>query len=242
MYTDDKKIAEYVAEDFRTAAVFKKHKIDFCCRGGVSLKEVCQKKKLDYEAIVNDLEQIKHQKAENHIDFKAFPLDLLADYIEKIHHRYVEDKAPILLQFLEKLCRVHGERHPELLEIHEHFRAAVHALENHFVKEEKVLFPFIRDMVIATRYGKPIEQPHFGTIQNPIQAMMVDHDAEGERFQTIEKLTQGYTPPADACNTYKVAFAMLRDFDDNLKEHIHLENNILFPSAIALEAKFSVSE
>ncbi|MCK0205513.1 iron-sulfur cluster repair di-iron protein [Ornithobacterium rhinotracheale] len=231
-----KTIGEFVAEDFRTAAVFKKYKIDFCCRGGRALQEVCEQKNLNYEQILEDLDKAKQKNAEG-IDFKSFPLDLLADYIEKTHHRYVEDRVPILLQFLNKLCRVHSERHPELLEIDQEFKLITQELAEHFMKEEQVLFPFIRQMVAVERSGKEIPQAHFGTVENPIAMMKQDHENAGEIMAKIATLTDQYTPPADACNTYKVTFAMLQEFEEDLHKHIHLENNILFPSAIKLENK-----
>uniref|UniRef100_UPI0039A6BFAA iron-sulfur cluster repair di-iron protein n=1 Tax=Ornithobacterium rhinotracheale TaxID=28251 RepID=UPI0039A6BFAA len=233
-----KTIGEFVAEDFRTAAVFKKHKIDFCCRGGRALQEVCQQKGLDYEQILEELEQAKQRNAEG-IDFKSFPLDLLADYIEKTHHRYVEDRVPVLLQFLNKLCRVHGDRHPELFEIDQEFKAISAELAEHFVKEEQVLFPFIRQMVAAERSGQAMPPAHFGSVENPIAMMEQDHENAGEIMAKIAELTNQYTPPADACNTYKVTFAMLQEFEEDLHKHIHLENNILFPSAIKLEKRLN---
>lgn len=233
-----KTIGEFVAEDFRTAAVFKKYKIDFCCRGGRPLQEVCLQKELNYEQILEDLEKAKQKNAEG-INFKSFPLDLLADYIEKTHHRYVEDKVPILLQFLNKLCRVHGERHPELLEIDQEFKIITQELEEHFAKEEQILFPFIRQMVAVERSGEQMPQAHFGSVENPISMMKQDHENAGEIMAKIAELTDQYTPPADACNTYKVTFAMLQEFEEDLHKHIHLENNILFPSAIQLEKKLN---
>ncbi|MRJ10819.1 iron-sulfur cluster repair di-iron protein [Ornithobacterium rhinotracheale] len=233
-----KTIGEFVAEDFRTAAVFKKYKIDFCCRGGRPLQEVCEQKNLNYTQILEDLDKAKQKNAEG-IDFKSFPLDLLADYIEKTHHRYVEDKVPVLLQFLNKLCRVHGERHPELLEIDQEFKTITQELAEHFAKEEQILFPFIRQMVTADRSGEEIPQAHFGSVENPIEMMKQDHENAGEIMAKIANLTSQYTPPADACNTYKVTFAMLQEFEEDLHKHIHLENNILFPSAIKLEKKLN---
>ena len=231
-------IGSFVAEDFRTAAEFTKYGIDFCCKGGRTIDEVCEKKAIDQEIVIEELERLLTQQAENTIDFRQWPLDLLADYIEKTHHRYVEEKIPVLLQFLNKLTKVHGERHPELFEINELFIGCAGELTQHLKKEELVLFPFIRKMVGATISGQPLEAPHFGTVQNPVAMMMHEHDGEGDRFRKIAALTNNYTPPADACNTYKVTYAMLKEFEEDLHKHIHLENNILFPSAIHLEQKF----
>lgn len=235
---ESRTVGSYVAQDFRTAAIFNKYGIDFCCKGGRTLDEVCDKKKIRKADVEEELERLLSQKADNNIDFRQWPLDLLADYIEKTHHRYVEEKIPVLLQFLNKLCKVHGERHPELFAINELFIGCAEELSQHLKKEELVLFPFIRKMVDATITGRELDTPHFGSVQNPVAMMMHEHDGEGERFRKIAALTNNYTPPADACNTYKVTYAMLREFEEDLHKHIHLENNILFPSAIVLEQKF----
>lgn len=228
-------IGEIVAEDYRTAQVFKAHNIDFCCRGNRSIQEVSEKNNLDAGKLLKEIEEVLNQSNADTIDFKSWPLDLLADYIEKKHHRYVETQIPVLKQFLEKLCQVHGERHPELFEITDHFKKSADELTKHLKKEELVVFPAIRKMVKATQNAGVLDNFHFGTIQNPIQVMMQEHDNEGERFRQIDALSNNYTPPADGCTTYKVAFSLLKDFENDLHSHIHLENNILFPKAAELE-------
>ena len=220
----NKTIGEIVADDFRTAAIFKKYGIDFCCRGGRTIE------------LIEELAALPSGKEEM-VDVSGWPLDLLANYIVKIHHEYVREKTPILLQFLDKICKVHGERHPELFEIKDLFTESAHDLAEHFQKEERVLFPFIEKLVKASQTGEPLEATHFGTIENPIEMMKHDHTVEGDRFAKIAELTQGYNPPADACNTYQVTFSMLEEFENDLHRHIHLENNVLFPKAIELEKK-----
>ncbi|MWB93025.1 iron-sulfur cluster repair di-iron protein [Flavobacterium sp. GA093] len=232
-------IGEYVAKDFRTAALFSKYGIDFCCNGNRSIEEACQKKAVTADVLLQEIETVLSSKSDSGIDYNAWPIDLLADYIEKKHHRYVSEKTPILLQFLDKLSRVHGAKHPELLLINELFKGCAGELAQHMKKEELILFPFIKKMVHATLSDELIELPHFETIQNPIAMMMHEHDAEGVRFRKIAELTNNYTPPADGCNTYKVTFAMLEEFEQDLHKHIHLENNILFPKAAKLEKDFT---
>ena len=129
-------VGEYVANDFRTAALFSKYGIDFCCKGNRTIEEACSKKGLDFEEIETKVNQLLETKSENYIDFKSWPSDLLVDYIEKTHHRYVEEKTPILLAFLDKLCKVHGEKHPELFEIHSLFKMSAGDLAQHLKKEE----------------------------------------------------------------------------------------------------------
>ena len=232
-------IGDIVAADFRTAAIFKKYGIDFCCKGGRTIEEACSPKSLDKDQIYSDIENLPKTDG-NSIDFNSWPLDLLADYVEKTHHRYVEEKTPVLQQFLDKLCKVHGGAHPELFEIRDLFFASAQDLAAHMKKEELILFPFVKNMVKAKISNEAIQQPHFGTVENPVNMMKHEHTVEGERLRKIADLTNEYTPPADACNTYKVTFAMLQDFENDLHKHIHLENNILFPKAIQLEKEFSV--
>ena len=231
----DQIIGELVAQDYRAASVFKKYGIDFCCQGNRTINDACTAKEINVEVVVNDLNAIGNASSSAGIDLKSWPLDLLADYIEKTHHRYVESKSPELMAYIEKICEVHGDNHPELFEIKELVQQTVGNLAQHMKKEELVLFPFIRAMENAKHKGEMLQKPSFGSIQNPINQMESEHSAEGDRFRDIERLSNNYTPPEDACNTYRVSFAMLKEFQDDLHLHIHLENNILFPKSILLE-------
>lgn len=237
MLTKEKTIGEFVAEDFRAAQVFRKYKIDFCCKGNRTIEEACENKNCSPEEIYRDLENIAEQKSGD-IDFNSWPLDLLADYVEKTHHRYVEENSIVLIQYLNKLCKVHGEKHPELFEIYELFRGSAQELAAHMKKEELILFPFIKKMVAAKQKGETFTKPHFGSVENPVTMMKHEHTVEGERFVKIAELTNNYQFPDDACGTYQVTYKMLEDFEKDLHTHIHLENNILFPKAIALEKSF----
>ncbi|KAF2081533.1 iron-sulfur cluster repair di-iron protein [Flavobacterium sharifuzzamanii] len=234
----NKTIGSFVAEDFRTAAVFSKYRIDFCCKGNRTVTEVCEKQNIDADALLENVLQVVQSENNGTIDFNSWPLDLLADYIEKTHHRYVEEKINVLLPFLDKLCKVHGANHPELFKINELFIGCAGELSQHMKKEELVLFPFVKRMVKTKDTDGILHQPSFGTVSNPIAMMMHEHDNEGERFREIATLTDNYTPPADACTTYRVTFAMLKEFEADLHKHIHLENNILFPKAVILEKDF----
>lgn len=225
-------IGELVAEDYRTAAVFKRHRIDFCCSGNRSIEEACSKKQIASDGLIAELQQITKEQDTSPADYNTWPLDLLTDYIEKKHHRYVRLKIEEIMPFLLKVARVHGDRHPELIEVESLFAGCAEELQMHMKKEEQILFPFIRKMVQA---GGPVAPSPIGTVQNPIRMMMHEHDQEGERFRRIASLTDQYTPPADACNTYQVTFALLKEFEEDLHLHIHLENNILFPKSIELE-------
>lgn len=235
---ENQNIGELVAQDYRAASVFKKYKIDFCCNGNRTISEACEKSKIDPLKILSDLDTAT-QTNESSIDFQSWPLDLLADYIEKKHHRYVEEKTSEIKPYLAKLCKVHGEHHPELFKIKKEFLEGAGALAAHMKKEELIIFPFIRKMVKSKNNKQSIEKPGFGTVQNPIAMMMDDHEAEGERYVRIAELSNDYTPPEDGCNTYRVTLALLKEFEDDLHMHIHLENNILFPKAIEMEKELS---
>lgn len=236
--SEEKNIGEFVAEDYRAAQVFKNHQIDFCCNGNRPLAQVCSEHELDEHQLRQELEEATTNSKEDNTDYASWPMDLLADYVEKTHHRYVEKQTPILKEYLDKICQVHGKQHPELLEIKELFNQTAGAMAAHMKKEELILFPFIKKMVQAKDNNTPLKQPSFQTVENPVALMKEDHDAEGERFRKIANLSKNYTPPEDACNTYKVSFGLLQEFESDLHKHIHLENNILFPKAVKLEKTF----
>lgn len=235
-------IGELVAHDYRTASVFGNYGIDFCCQGNRTIHDACKGKNIDPEVVLNDLENVISEQGNTATDYKSWPLDLLADYIEKKHHRYVEDKILEIKPYLEKICKVHGEHHPELFEIQEQFNASAGELAAHMKKEEFILFPFVRKLAKAKHDHLKVSAPPFGTVQNPVQMMMNEHATEGDRFSRIESLSNHYTPPQDGCNTYKVTFALLKEFEQDLHLHIHLENNILFPETIALEKELLAKE
>ncbi|MBP9926094.1 MAG: iron-sulfur cluster repair di-iron protein [Cyclobacteriaceae bacterium] len=234
-----KTIGEMVAADYRTAQVFKNYKIDFCCKGNRSIAEASKDKNIDVNLLIAELEAATHVTQADATDYKTWSLDLLANYIEKKHHRYVEEKMPILNQYLQKLCQVHGVQHPELFEITEEFKLSSGELAVHMKKEEFILFPYIRKMAKVKTSKTKMNAPNFGTVQNPVQMMMNEHTVEGDRFAKISELSNNYTIPADGCNTYRVAFALLNEFEQDLHLHIHLENNILFPGAILLEKELT---
>ena len=235
--TSETRIGELVAQDYRTALVFKKHKIDFCCQGGRTIKEACQKKDLLESEVLQELENIYTAVAPIN-NFQDFKLDDLVDYIEDNHHLYVAQALPVIGQYLDKVCKVHGAHRPELFQINELFSESAEELSHHMMKEELVLFPFVKRMAQAQRDNEKLELPGYGSVENPIAMMKHEHNTEGERFRKIAELSNDYQPPAEACNTYRVVFALLKEFEEDLHKHIHLENNILFPKAIELEKTF----
>lgn len=234
---NNKTIAEIVAEDYRAARIFESYQIDFCCNGNKKFEDAIREKNIDPQKIITELTSLQKDINNNAVDFKSWPLDLLTDYIEKKHHRYIEERTPEIKEYLAKLCQVHGNNHPELFEITEQFNQSAGELAMHMKKEELILFPYIKKMVAAKLKNEKVKSPQFGTVENPIKAMMSEHDVEGERFKRINELTSSYTVPDDGCNTYRLTYSLLKEFEEDLHIHIHLENNILFPSAIKLEKK-----
>lgn len=232
-------IGEVVASDYRAATVFNKYAIDFCCNGNRSIEEACNAKAIDAGKLMDDLKNSLNDASQKSTDFTSWPLDLLADYIEKKHHKYCESKITEIKPYIEKINNVHGGRHPELAEVQELFGKTAGEMSMHMKKEELTLFPYIRKMVKAEENNEKIEKPRFGSVESPIAKMMEDHDEEGERFRRIREITNDYTVPEDSCNTYKVTLAMLKEFEEDLHMHIHLENNILFPKSLELEKKIA---
>ena len=226
-------IGNMVAKDYRMASVFQSYGIDYCCNGNRTIREVCNERNIEPELLIENLNKITGENGTRKTDYNSWPLDLLADYIEKTHHRYVESKIQEIKPLLQKIVSVHGQQHPELKKVEKLFCESADELTVHMKKEELMLFPFIRK--IAQHPNEKLTAP-FGSVKNPIAMMHQEHNLEGERFRQISSLTNNYTPPADACNTYRVTFALLKEFEEDLHLHIHLENNILFPKSMEMES------
>lgn len=224
-----------VSDDFRTARVFSKHGIDFCCQGRKTIDKACQEKSLDTQKLIQELEGVMEKKDGSETDYKTWAAPVLIDHILDTYHAYIREVTPAILQYGEKVARVHGDHHPELMDIHREMSISLQELEQHMKKEENVLFPYIIEMYNAKELEAELKPPFFGSVENPIHMMEHEHEAEGERFRKISLLSRDYTPPEDACNTYRVYYGMLNEFEEKLHLHIHLENNILFPSAQLLE-------
>ncbi len=229
-------IGELVAEDFRRATVFKKFGLDFCCGGGKTVEEACQGKKIDLNELEHELERAVGTDANPSGLQNSWELDYLADYIVNTHHRYIRTKLPEISEYAKKVAAVHGEKHPETVEIARHFAAVASELSSHMQKEEQILFPYMKSLVAAKNEKQvSFQPPFFGTAKNPIGMMEHEHQMVGDEFADIRRLSNDYEPPAGACTTYRVLFANLKAFDEDLQLHVHLENNILFPKSIRLE-------
>ncbi|KAB2915988.1 MAG: iron-sulfur cluster repair di-iron protein [Bacteroidetes bacterium] len=224
-------VGHIVTHNYRAADVFKKHNIDFCCGGKISIEDVCVKKKVDATQLIEELIMVLSTASLPSQNFASWEAGFLADYIVNTHHNYVRTSVDILNSYLQKLVRVHGERHPELGSTQAYFIALANELLSHMEKEENVLFPFIKQLTSSadgSLAAKGVE------LNGPIACMEQEHEYAGKLMQNINNLSNGYTPPEDACTTYRVCYLKLKEFEDDLHQHIHLENNILFPQALTL--------
>ncbi len=227
-------LSEIVTLNFKAAAVFEKYDLDFCCGGKKPVSEACREKGLNSSEVFEELRSIENtgSRTDNYADWGA---DFLIDYIVNNHHAYINRMIPVLSAHTQKIASVHGKNHPELLKVAESFEKVYKELKQHMMKEEQILFPFVKQLATAKSSGRKTEAPYFGTVKNPIRMMEAEHQAAGDEMYEIRNLTGGYSIPEDACNTYSVTMQELKDFEEDLHKHIYLENFILFPKAIELE-------
>lgn len=239
MPTLNQTVGEIAAASLGAVRVFEKYGIDYCCGGKVGLSEICEKKGLPTDSVIRDLEAAL---AGNNVDrdWAAAPLRDLVNHIVVTHHDYLRQELPLLDARLAKVVAVHGDKEPELLPaLLRTYRGLRDELEMHIHKEEAILFPVIVSYEQASQAGAPLPAPPFGTVRNPIRMMEHEHDSAGQALEAMRGMTSNYTLPAHACTTYRVVFEALKALEADLHIHIHLENNILFPRAAALEAALS---
>lgn len=228
-------VGEIAAKDLRKAEVFKKYGIDFCCGGKKSLQQACEEKGLDVEIVEAELEAAPQATTTSANNYNLWEPDFLADYIYNQHHIYYYNEVPVLKGLISKVTQHHGGNHPELKYLYSLFGQLLHELDTHFMREEKVVFPFIKALMLAKRTGNFEALNSQPSLTEPIRIMEIDHETAGDILEEMRKLTGGYTPPPDACNSYQFLYKKLKELDEDLHQHIHLENNILFPRALKLE-------
>lgn len=234
----DETLGEIAAKDLRKAEVFKKYGLDFCCGGKKTVKEACEEKGIDVTKVEQELQQAD-KNASNNVSARALPyndwsLDFLADYIVNTHHSYVRKTIPTLRQYSEKVAKVHSGQHPELKQINKLVQEVCDEMSEHMLKEESILFPYVKQIVHKSgsngaSFGK------YKTIQEPINEMEAEHDFVGRNMEEVREISNNYALPEDACASYSFLFKTLDEFENDLHLHVHLENNILFPKAVALE-------
>ncbi len=229
-------VGQWVAQHPQLSRLFESLKIDYCCGGGVALEDACRGRNLDPEQVLRQMEEAAQTPVpEDAGDWTNASLAALCDNIEQTHHAYLKTELPRLGAIVDKVAQVHGANHSELREVQTTFVALRNELEPHMFKEERILFPAIRQLEQAS------SQPAFpfGTVANPIRMMEFEHDHAGDALDRMRVLTHEYQPPAEACNTYRAMLEGLRELEQNMHIHVHKENNILFPRAIELEASLA---
>ncbi len=228
-----KTVREIAVEMPQATRVFEKLGIDYCCGGSRSLEEACAAANVRVSEVMQSLESSAPASADT--DWNTAPLAELIRHIVTTHHNYVKSEVPRLDSLMAKVCGVHGANHPELLKVQSIFRGLGGELSMHLMKEEQILFPYVERMERAVKAGGPVAPPPFGTVGNPIHMMMMEHDSAGDALRELRRLTGDYAAPADACISYQTLYRALLEFEADLHQHIHLENNILFPRAVEME-------
>ena len=229
----DQLLADVVSANARAASVLDRYGLDYCCHGDDTVSDAARRAGVPIDDVVAALEMAAPPVA------AMAPLDggldALVEHIVEHHHAYVRAQVPVITAWLDKLVSRHGGRHPELKEIRDTFLALGADLTAHMAKEEHLLFPFITDLAVAARAGRPLPRSPFGTLLNPVRVMNQDHRAVCDFIERLRTLTGGYQPPADGCRTYQLCFAELAGFDADLSRHVHIEDHVLFPRALELE-------
>jgi len=220
--------------------VFEQFGIDYCCGGNRSLESACGTAKVPVQKVLDSLSSAAEFTETRQVlpaesDWKNVPLADLIAHINNAHHKYTREEIARLGPLFDKVCRVHGANHVELPKIQENFQALAQELTTHMTKEERVLFPFIERMEEAVIAGDPVIPAPFDTVNNPISMMMHEHDTAGTLLRSMRALSADYEPPEGACFSYRTLYSALKEFERDLHQHIHLENNILFPRAVEME-------
>lgn len=229
--TSEETVGELVSARLGRSRVFEEYGIDYCCGGGRSLAEACTRKGVSVEEVICKLNELDGTDTpEPATDYASMPLDELVEHIVTTHHAYLRTELPRLEQMATKVAKVHGETDARLVELRDVVQGLVAELTSHMMKEEQVLFPIIRRLV----QGDTETPMHCGSLSNPIGAMEAEHESAGRALEDICQLTDGHTPPDWACGTYRVLLDGLRELELDLHQHIHKENNILFPGALAI--------
>jgi regulator of cell morphogenesis and NO signaling len=233
-----KTIRELALEIPGATRVFEKAGIDYCCGGGTPFQEACAAAGVSTDDVVRSLEQAgeSNASAAGEIQWQTEQLSKLAAHIVSKHHVFTRDELARLDALLSKVCSVHGQNHSELFRIQSLFKDMNRDLIPHMQKEEMVLFPYIEQMEAASIDGMPAPVPFFGTVQNPIRMMMMEHETVGEILKQIRQISGGFSVPKDGCISYETLYKALDALEHDLHQHIHLENNVLFPRAVALES------
>ncbi|MCC7234336.1 MAG: iron-sulfur cluster repair di-iron protein [Bryobacterales bacterium] len=235
--TDTRTVAEIAAGSIAAVRVFEKLGIDYCCGGKRPLADVCREKGYDTQAVERELEEAARQAPASEVDWNTAPLEGLIAHIVSTHHDYLRREFPAIQMRLDKVYRVYNERYgPTLQGLPEAFAGLRSEMEAHTQKEEMMLFPAITASEAAAKSGQSQPASPLGSVATPIRVMEAEHDDAGRSLAEIRRITGGYHLPDYACVTYRALMRGLQDLEHDLHVHVHLENNILFPRALQLEA------
>ena len=227
----DNTVGSIVRDHPALSRLFEQAKVDYCCGGQRTLDEACRQRGINPLVFLAQLENYAVSETTPDVNLAELSLTELADHIERIHHSYLHEELPQLEKMVTKVAAVHGNKEPRLVQIKDVFLALSAELKTHLMKEEQVLFPMIRQLETSNT----LPSFHCGTLVNPITRMTVEHDGAGVALAQLRQLTDDFAPPEWACNTYRALFDALHTFEQDMHQHIHKENNVLFPQAVLLE-------
>lgn len=229
-------LGSIVTEMHQAAAVFEKYQLDFCCKGKRTLQQACDEKSIPVDVVANELQQVAVTGSCGIQDRTpaAMGAEQLVDYIILKHHFYVKQAMPLIFQHLAKVAMKHGDRFPFMVQVFQLFTTIQHEMDAHMQKEEQVLFPRIKEVEKAIRQNGSVGAAHIGYISQPVQMMEMEHEEAGNLLAQIRVLTNDYTAPEGACTTFRISLAELKEFEEDLHRHVHLENNILFPKVLKM--------
>lgn len=238
----EKTVRELALENPAVTRVFEKLGIDYCCGGNRSLEEVCRTANLSIGEVIQSLEIACNATRGEEKDWQVQSISALINHIKDTHHKYTREEIGRLGPLFAKVRRVHGKNHPELYDISKSFEALAAELNAHLMKEEMILFPYLIAMEVSSAGNAPVARAPFGSVQNPISMMEHEHDSAGNALRAMREASNGYSAPADACVSYQTLFKTLAEFEADLHQHIHLENNVLFPRAVQIERVLSAKQ
>jgi len=233
----EKTVGEWVVERPSRARVFERLGIDYCCGGKHPLRQACVQKSLDYEVVLAELERDGAAPEEGARNWASASLTDLCDHIEQTHHAYLKQELPRLEFLTTKVAARHGDTRPALRQVHQVFVTLKSEMEGHMMKEERVLFPLCRQLDVA----EALPAMHCGSVANPIEMMIREHEDAGDALARIRVLTEDFTCPQEACNTFRAMYDGMHQLEQDMHQHVHKENNILFPKAIRQEKLLSAT-
>ena len=230
-------VSDIVREDYRTASVFKKYDIDFCCGGNWALSTICEAKGVDFEILKKELEDsVRSIQLSNSTRFNNWNIDFLTEYIVNVHHQYLREAFPEIKEQLNHFIEDHAEEYPYLNEVLKQFNYLMKDIMPHLQQEEEILFPYIRQISHAYDSKESYASLLVRTLRKPVEEVMNhEHETVSKVLHRLRELTNDYTVPVDACVSHQVVFSLFKELDNDLAQHIYLENNILFPKAVTME-------